>query len=291
MITEETIKGQFSVSNPNFKNSDKKVFALVQSQEDDQLKDFGYKTNKTGFEIGTSFEYLDDLNLGLSTRSFYEKIETNSTASARQKKQEGDYWDTFINTQFDYDKRNQKYRTTDGFRSFYSLDLPIISETNTLTNTYNYKYFDELYENNISTFSILLKSTNSLTNDDVKLSERLFIPSNKLRGFVKGKVGPKDGDDFIGGNFITAFNFASTLPQVLPNMQNIDISVFFDAANVWGVDYDSSIDDDGNIRSSIGIGVDWFTMIGPLNFTFSQPITKETSDKTETFRFNIGTSF
>ena len=169
--------------------------------------------------------------------------------------------------------------------------MPLISETNTLTNTYSYRYFDELYENNISTFSLLLKSANSITGDDIKLSERLFIPSNKLRGFVKGKVGPKDGDDYIGGNFVTALNFASTLPQVAPNMQNIDISVFFDAANVWGVDYDSSIDDDGDIRSSIGIGIDWFTMIGPLNFTFSQPITKETSDKTETFRFNIGTSF
>ena len=148
-----------------------------------------------------------------------------------KKKQEGDYWDTFINTQFDYDKRNQKYRTTEGFRSFYSLDLPLISETNTLTNTYNYKYFDELYENNISTFSILLKSSNSLTGDDVKLSERLFIPSNRLRGFVKGKVGPKDGDDYIGGNFVTALNFASTLPQVLPNMQNIDISLFCSEVN------------------------------------------------------------
>ena len=31
----------------------------------------------------------------------------------------------------------------------YNLDLPIISETNTLTNTYNYKYFTEFYENNI----------------------------------------------------------------------------------------------------------------------------------------------
>ena len=45
-----------------------------------------------------------------------------------------------------------------------------------------------VYENNISTFSLLLKSANSITGDDIKLSERLFIPSNKLRGFVKGKV-------------------------------------------------------------------------------------------------------
>ena len=64
------------------------------------------------------FEYLDDFNLGLSTRVFYEKIDTDSTASA--KKQEGNYFDNFVKINFDYDKRNQKFRTTDGFRSFYS---------------------------------------------------------------------------------------------------------------------------------------------------------------------------
>ena len=71
---------------------------------------FGYKTNKTGFEIGTNFEYLKDLNLGLSTRSFIEKIDTDSTASSRQQAQEGNYWDTFLKLRFNYDKRNQRFR-------------------------------------------------------------------------------------------------------------------------------------------------------------------------------------
>ena len=117
-FTEESFKGLLKVSNPNFRNSDKKVFVSVQAQELDRTKNYGYKTNKTGFELGTSFEYLRDLNLGLSTRSFYEEIETTSTASARQKKQEGNYWDTFVEFNFDLDKRNQKFKPTDGYRSF-----------------------------------------------------------------------------------------------------------------------------------------------------------------------------
>ena len=31
----------------------------------------------------------------------------------------------------------------------------------------------------------------------------LNIPSSRLRGFEFGKVGPKDGNDYIGGNYIT----------------------------------------------------------------------------------------
>jgi len=290
-ISPDSFKGKFSVSNPNYKNSDKSVFATILVQENDNLKNFGYKTNKQGIEFGTNFEYLNDFNLGLSTSSFYEKIETDSSASAKQQSQEGDYWDTFVKINFDYDKRNQKFKTTDGFRSSYYLDLPIISKTNTLSNAYSYKIFSELYDNNISTVSLFLQSANSITGDDIKLSERLSIPSSKLKGFQVGKVGPKDGDDYIGGNYISTLNIASTLPNILPNSQNIDFSIFFDAANVWGVDYNSSIDDTNKIRSSIGMAIDWFTPIGPLTFSLAETLSRHSTDVTESFRFNIGTTF
>ena len=91
------------------------------------------------------------------------------------------------------------------------------------------------------------------------------------------------------GNYVTALNF-NTFTQIMPNAQNLDVSLFFDAANVWGVDYDSSINDGSKIRSSIGIGVDWFT-VGPLTFSLSEAISKENTDVEETIRFNIGTSF
>ena len=290
-LEEDSIRGKFAITNPNYNNSDKSISASIQATENDKLSAFGYKTNKTGFSIGTAFEYYKDFNLGFETTSFYEKIVTNSTASAAQKKQEGDYWDTFLKTRFDFDKRNQKYQTTDGFRSTYSLDLPLISASNTLTNSYAYKYYSELYENNISSISLFLKNSISFTGDDIKLSERLYVPGHMLRGFEFGKVGPKDGDDFVGGNYLTAVNIASTLPQILPNAQNINFSLFLDAANLWGVDYDSSINDSNKIRSTIGIGIDWFTLMGPLNFTFSENISKSPTDVTESFRFNIGTTF
>ena len=74
------------------------------------------------------------------------------------------------------------------------------------------------------------------------------------------------------------------------DLQNIDFSLFFDSANVWGVDYNESLDSN-KIRSSTGLAVDWFTPIGPLSFSFTTPITKASSDKTEEFRFQLGTTF
>ena len=291
-LSSDTIKGKFGVSNPNFRNSDKAVYASAEASETDKLKASGYKTSKTGFEFGTNFEYFDDVKVGLGTSTYLEKIETSSKASTKMKKQKGNYFDTFVDFNFDYDQRNQKFQTSDGFRSMFSTSIPAISETYTLTNTYTYKYFTELYDDNISTFSVFLKAANSIKNEDVKLSERLYVPSKRLRGFEFGKVGPKDGNDYIGGNYLSTVNFTSTLPFILENAQNTDFLVFFDAANVWGVDYDSSISDTSDdIRSSVGLGVDWFTPIGPLNFSLASPLSKSNTDKTETFRFSLGTTF
>ena len=290
-LSTETLKGKLSVTNPNFLNTDKSVYASAEAQETDKLTDFGYKTSKTGFLFGTVFEYLDDFKIGVGSSNFNEKIETDGTASKNMKKQDGNYWDSFVNLKFDYDKRNQKFQTTDGYRSTYFMNVPIVSDTNTFKNTYNYKYFTELYDENLTSLSFYLSAANSISNDDIKLSERLNVPSSRLRGFEFGKVGPKDGADFIGGNYVSSINFSSTLPQILENAQNTDFLIFIDAANVWGVDYDSSIDDSNKIRSAIGVGVDWFTPVGPLSFSLSQTLSKASTDSTESFRFNLGTTF
>ncbi len=290
-ISDESIKGLFSVINPNFNNTDKSISFTAEASEIDRLETFGYKTNKTGFSIATNFELLNDFRFGLGNSNYYEKIDTDSNASATQRSQEGNYWDSFVNLQFDFDTRNQKFQTTDGLRSQYFVELPIISETGTLSNTYLLKYFTELYENNISSFSLYLSSSVSIKDEDIKLSERIILPSNRLRGFERGKIGPKDGEDYIGGNYAAAINFSSTIPSILENAENIDLLFFLDAGNVWGVDYFSGDDEGSEIRSSTGIGIDWLTPIGPLNFTLATAITKAESDKTETFSFNIGTTF
>ena len=51
------------------------------------------------------------------------------------------------------------------------------------------------------------------------------------------------------------------------------------------------MDQSNTIRSSTGLGMDWLTPVGPLSFSLTQPLTKDRSDKTETFRFNLGTTF
>tara|TARA_B100000787_G_scaffold138556_1_gene107443 strand:- start:1257 stop:3494 length:2238 start_codon:yes stop_codon:yes gene_type:complete len=290
-LSTESIKGLISLNNPNYKGSNRSLNFSAESSVTDRLKSFGYESNKTGFSLGSGFEFYDNIFLNLGVSSFVEKLDTDSTASASLKKQEGSFFDTFFNYSLDYDMRNQKYQPTEGFRSKFTQKIPLISKNYSLSNIYDFKFYDEWFNENIASYSFYASATNSLSGDDVKLSDRLYMPSNKLRGFESGKIGPIDGTDFVGGNYALALNVATTLPQILPNSQNSSFSVFFDAANVWGVDYSGTIDDGSKIRSSIGLAVDFFTPIGPLNFSFSEPITKNKGDIIESFRFNLGTTF
>ena len=287
----ESLKGIISLNNPNYKGSNRSLNATLESSITDRLKNFGYKSNKTGFSVGSTFEFYDDLYWNTGVSSYIEKLDTDSTASASMKKQDGSYFDTFYNQTFSYDKRNQKYKTSDGYISRFSQNVPLISESYTLTNAYDYKIYNEWLDENIFSIGFFAKNANSLSGKDIKLSDRLFLPSSKLRGFESGRVGPKDGADFIGGNYVASINLATSLSQVLPNSQNINFSIFFDAANIWGIDYSSELNDGSKIRSSAGIALDLFTPIGPLNFSLSQPITKAKNDITESFRFNLGTTF
>ena len=139
--------------------------------------------------------------------------------------------------------------------------------------------------------SFYLKAINTLDGSDVRVSKRAIIPYNRLRGFEKGKVGPVDNNDYIGGNYVATLNLSTNIPGLFYQNRNFDFNYFIDFANVWGVDYNRSLDRKLKIRSSTGIGLNVLTVLVHLSFSLTQPITKASSDKTETFRFNLGTTF
>ncbi len=290
-LSEETIRGLFSYTKPNYKNSDRDLMLSLQSQETDRLTNFGYKSSDTGFSVGTKFEHLEDFYVAPSFSVNYETLTTASTASNLLKKQEGDYLDAGMSYSLQLDKRDQLYQPTDGYLSTFYQALPLnIEDNQTIVNSYEIKNYYEYFDDLTASISIFTKAANSLGEDDVRISNRLYLPSRKLRGFESGKVGPIDGGDFVGGNYLASFNASSEIP-IFESLETIDFNVFYDAANVWGVDYSSTIDESSALRSSMGLGIDWYTPIGPLSFSLAQPLSKKSTDKTETFRFNLGTTF
>ena len=289
-ISEERVKGSITIDNPNFNNSDRTLSTTLESSSTDNMSKFGYKSNKTGFKLGTTYEQFEDIYFSPAVSTYYEDIETSSTASKAKRDQAGNYLESAFSYGFNLNKLNQNFHPTDGFTSGFSQTIPFISEDYSLENTYMFSKYHSLENNAILSMKFFIKSINSMVGEDTRITKRVFIPSRRLRGFEAGKIGPKDSGDFIGGNYGTALNLSSTVPAIFENSESVDMSIFFDAANLWGVDYDSNLND-SKIRSSSGVAIDWYTPIGPLSFSFTKPITKSDNDIEETFRFQIGTTF
>ena len=288
-ISEDEIKGKFRVVNPNFRNSDRSLNTTIESSNSDFLSTGGFKTSRTGFSLGTGFEQYTDLFVNLDISAYYEKLETSSTASSHKKKQEGDYLENLLSYNLIFNKLDQNFQPTDGYKLGFSQVLPIYSDDLSITNILDYSKYYSASDNLIFSGKLFFKAVNSI-DDDVRVSRRIYIPSSKLRGFEPGKIGPKDGNEYVGGNFGSALNLNSTLPNFFSGNDDIDLNLFFDAATVREVDYDSSLESD-EIRSATGVAVNWYTVIGPLSFSYAIPLNSEPSDKTESFRFRIGTSF
>ena len=290
-VSEDTIRGNFSVTNPNFNYSNKMLITNIESTKIDKLADNGYETTKTGFSFGTRYEQYEDIFFSPKLSTYIEDLTTSSKASASLKKQSGNYFENKFSYSLDLDKRNQKYQTFDGHRATFSQGLPLISEEYAFFNSINIEKWHKFNNEMVANIGMYSSMITSLNDEDVRITDRLSLPRSKLRGFKYLSVGPVDGNDYVGGNYAASINFDTTLPMVLPSLQTVDFKYFVDVGNVWGVDYDDNIDDSNKIRSSTGLAVDWFTPIGPLNFSIAQDISKASTDKTEGFQFNLGTTF
>jgi len=292
ILTEESIRGKFSYTAPNFAYSDRSLTTSIESSSTDKEKDYGYKSSLNKILIGTSFEQYEDLFLSPSFSISLEELTTTAKASANYKKQEGSYYDALLNYSISYNKLNSSFRPSNGFISTFIQELPILSDSSSIINGYQIAGYKEVINDSVLSMGIYTRAINSLNKDkDVRVSKRMFLPASKLRGFEPGKIGPKDGADFVGGNYMASFNTAITLPFLFPTYDSVDFSLFFDAANIWHVDYSKNVDQSNSVRSSTGIGLNLISPVGPLSFSLTQPITKADGDITETVRFNLGTTF
>ena len=288
-ITDDTIKGKFSVLNPNYNNTDKSIKTEIESLSDDFITSSGYKTSRTGITVGTEFEQANDLYVNLEISNFYEDLETSSNANNIVKKQEGTYFENLLSYTLTYNVLDQNFQPTDGFVNSFSQILPIISDDKTVENKFSSSAYHSLADNFIISAQLYLNSVNSI-DDNVRISKRAYVPTRRLRGFENGKIGPKDGTQYIGGNYAAALNLTSTVPNIVFENEDIDLNIFLDMANVWEVDYNNSLDSN-KIRSATGVAINWFSPIGPLSFSYAIPLSEAKTDTTENFRFQIGTSF
>ena len=289
-VSAESLSGTLAVNDPNYNFSGNSLNYFVQNTSNDK-PDSGFKNNITTTGIGTSFEQYNNIYISPGLSLSYDDLTVQSTASDALKKQKGSFTDLSFDYGIAIDNRDRVFAPTDGYYSSFRQGLPLYADSPDLRNTYSLSAYQTMTPNVIGSFKFYATAVNGLDDKDVRISKRARIPAAKLRGFEPGKVGPKDGKDYVGGNYAVASNFEASLPNFLPESTKTDVGLFLDFGNVWSVDYDKTMDASNKIRSSVGANVGWLSPAGPMTFIFSQNLSKASTDITESFSFRLGTTF
>ncbi len=171
----------------------------------------------------------------------------------------------------------------------------------------------------------------AFNDDDLRINNRFFKGGNSFRGFDVAGIGPRDvytdfdvdgnvtdvvrvnNQSSLGGKAYGIGTVELTVPNFLPEEYGIKTSLFTEFGTVGMLDDEDktpvqSIDltdangnvigsrvlstqDELSLRASAGLSVFWDSPFGPIRFDFSQILSKEEYDRTETFRFSTSTQF
>ena len=289
-VGTEKISGNVGLSLPDFKNSgntlDYNIFAISTD-----FTNAGYESKKIGNSVSTKYNVYEDVTLTTGIGIDRDSINTNDTASDLYKSREGDYLTFKGFYSVSNDKRDSGFQPTKGYRIGFGQGLAMPgSDITYIENNLRGAIYHSISNDYILSLKSGFHTINSIGEEDIKLSDRKFLRQSNLRGFESYGIGPKDGTDFIGGNYSAYASLSSTIPNPIPDSWNAKSIVFLDAGNVWGVDFNDSLDSN-KLRSSVGLSLEWVSPLGPLSITLSENISKADGDSEESFSFQIGSNF
>ena len=289
-IGTQKVLGNISLSNPDFSGTGNTLrTSLFASQY--FYDNAGYENKVYGGNVSTAYEMFKDITFESGFGADYDSIDSKSASSDLIKSRDGNYKTTKVFYNFYNDKRDRKFNPTSGYTFGFGQGLAtFVSDIPYISNNVFGSFYNGFSEDFIGTIKYKIKSINSINDKDVKLSDRIFLSDNELRGFGYREVGPKLNSEFIGGNYSYSTSFSTTVPNGLPDKWGTTSNLFFDVANVWGTDFDGIADSD-TIRSSVGVGFSWVSPMGPLSFTFAEAISKNSTDALQSFSFKLGSTF
>ena len=287
---KESLAGTVNFTNPNYDFLGNAINYYIGSSSNDK-PDQGYENTVITSGVNTSFEQYKNIFASIGLNFAFDDLRTTDTASSALKKQSGEFSEISADYGLKYDKRNRAFMPTSGSIINFNQSLPIYADRPFIGNTFAISSYKEISEDVIGASKFYFSAINGLNNEDVRLSKRRNLSSKRLRGFERNKVGPKDNNEHVGGNYAASLNLEANLPNFFPDSTRTDLGFFLDFGNVWGVDYDDSIDKSNTIRSSAGAAINWSSPIGPMSFVLSTNLKKADTDVTESFKFNLGTTF
>ncbi len=281
----------FDITEPYVFNRKLSFIYGINYSEFDYGKSASYEL--TNFSTKTGFKYLlsEDLDhkiiLEYSLKDY--TITDSSTASSDINNLAGGNADIYLKNSLTFNKLNSFIRPTNGtYLNFQDTFSPITNSDNgTIKNILTYrKYFK--YDTNILSIQSKIGNIFSLQDSTIPSDEKFSLGGRWLRGFDIFGAGPRDSrTSYVGGNSLIVSKFDYQRP-IFKNVDNpVDFNLFFDAGKVFDNKNDPTNSTE-SIRSSYGLGIKWYSAVGPIGFSWGFPISSESYDIERMFIFSLG---
>jgi outer membrane protein insertion porin family len=233
-----------------------------------------------------------------------EVAHTGSSAILLAEQAAGPSWRSGVGLTYTYDTRRRGVDPNAGILLRFSTDLAGLGGSTKFVKTTALASAERKILNEEVTLRASLEggALTSLGGSTSRILDRFILSSSQMRGFAYAGIGPRDlnvtNQDALGGNYFAVARLEAEFPLGLPEEYGITGGAFVDVGSLWGLDNINGgpgganpVDDGRHLRSSIGLSVFWNTPIGPLRFNFSQPLSKQSYDRTQSFDVSISTRF
>lgn len=256
---------------------------------------FGSKSTGGGVRFGFPVAEDDYINLGFSADSTTLRVDANSPFRYR------DYVNRFGNKGTTWlttlgwakDSRDSALYTTKGFLRRANVEISLPGSTATYwRGTYQHQTFIPLGRKYTLALNGEVGFAKSYGNKELPFFKNFYAGGiGSVRGFESSSLGPRDPatGDILGGDKRLVLNAEFLFP--VPGMgqdKSLRMSAFVDAGNVWGYDTKFSM---GSMRYSAGLALSWNSPMGPLKFSFANPLNRKPEDKLQRLQFQMGSVF
>lgn len=284
-----------SFSEPYFLNRQVAAGIDLFRVRSDYTDESSFVFEQTGVSLSTRAP-LSELASALLRYSLREDVITDAPVNASPfiLSAIGSHVASILGYRLSYVDVDDELDPTRGFATTFAQDYAGLGgDVKYLRSEIEFKYFYPLAEEVVGNLS----TTNGYIygiGQRVRLNDRFFKGGKTFRGFKTAGIGPRDAftDDALGGTLYYIGTAQLTFPLGLPNEFGILGNLFTDAGAVTRPeDKGLGVNNSSSPRVAAGFGVSWDSPFGPIRLDFARAFVKQDFDKTESFRFDVGTKF
>ena len=293
--SEKATKYNIGITEPYFQDNPLSLSGDVF----DTNNEIGQKDiEKVGFDLGLGFRLHDYRNrFGYKYVSSKTTTDSSFTGTSTSGEEGIEIETSLINYLISSNNTDSFFNPTEGVKKSLKMSVAGIGgDSKFLKTEAAFKqYIPFNYGDYIFSYGTKIGVISSLDDVKVTSSNRFYFNSNSVRGFDSNGIGPRDNgnDNSVGGNKFYTGQIEVKATKLIPGDLGIDVSIYSDIGSLWDTDYPTNVTgaNDSSPRVSAGLALYWNTAVGPLNFIWGWPISEESYDKDNNFKFSLGTSF